>query len=139
MNRRRRLAVPSRKLEEQVEVEDESSENISAKSPCSMEISNDVPTCNLPRFYGKCASEVDDFPATATHVSVLFDYELHYISDNPPLQFLEVLLLEHLATVLEFNDCRRTKQGTTSTLQVIGISADPLDRVVPESKLLYAT
>ena len=138
MNRNLRLgiAVPPRKMGEEANVVRDS-EDLSAKSPCSMEISNDVPNCNLPRFYSKCSYAMNDFPATSTMVSILFDYELHYINKEPPIENFEGMLLDHLSTYLELDDCRRTEKGEVSkTMQVIGISADPGDRVIPESKSL---
>ena len=129
MKRRRRSGQFSREL-----LSEESGDDI---DPCSLEeISNDAPTCNLPRFYGSCISEARDMPTNIVTATVLFDYEIYFLGTTAPLEALEGLLLEHLAYALELDGCTRNLQGDRAP-QVRAISADPKDETEADGALLY--
>ena len=105
--------------------EEEDSEEL-RDFPCSMEISNDnnniLPSCDeLPRlYYTQCTSQEsgrspEETRAMATTVSVNFDYELHYSALSPPVEIMEVVLLDHLSHVLKLRneDCDRRRMEET--------------------------
>jgi hypothetical protein len=124
---RRRLEVPSRAMQT-----DEEEASSSDSVPCLMEVSNDGPTCNFPRYYWKCGidNELKENQTSTINVSVLFDYELHFSGRRPPVEFLEGLLLEHLAGVLLLDDCGRRQ--LSSSVSIVGISSNPADQIVSD-------
>jgi hypothetical protein len=106
--------------------------------PCTESISNDGPIidCQLPRFYGPCGvTAVEGLPASTTHVMLGFDYELYYQGTALPMEYLEGIVLEHLATAYDLNDCDDDPNSRhLKSAELIAMSGSPNDQPVPGGK-----
>ena len=127
----RRVALPTDPLLRQLQTdEDEDDTQFSVyKSPCTIEVSNDLFTaaeydemeiCEQT-FYGKDCNIVEDETTTPFEVmsnrgddssihqlNVTFDYELHYDPDaniKRALASLEATMVQHLAFATRLDDC----------------------------------
>jgi hypothetical protein len=116
--------------------------------PCpTQSISNDISDddCQLPAFYGPCGvTAVDELPDSTTHVMVGFDYELYYEQGtelSTTMEYLEGIVLEHLATVYEFNnvfcnDDNDRRRHLKSSAELMAMSGSPNDQPVPGGKFI---
>jgi len=99
-------------------------------TPCRDDMSNDGPTCpELPNYYGPCGIPTADSILTYNNVTIGFDYELYYSGTATPIDYIEGIILEHLAAIWGVGCDNARDRNLQESLALVALSSSPRDRL----------